>query len=84
MAYELPRLALGSYDVLLNGVIIASLVRNGDTDNATWAAELLVALPARERPAPVTEMKHTFGSLEEARQWLDDAEIRNADLHGKA
>ncbi len=81
--YKLSRLAAGSYDVLLHGVIIASLVRSGDTDNATWTAELLVDLPAGERPAPFTEMEHTFGSLEEARQWLGDAEIRDADMHGK-
>ncbi len=40
MIYKLSRLALGSYDVLLNGVIIASLVRSGETDNASWTAEL--------------------------------------------
>jgi hypothetical protein len=78
MAYKLSRLAPGSYDVLLNGVIIASLVRSGETDNATWTAELLVDLPPEERPVPFTEAEHTFGSLEEARQWLGDAEIRDA------
>ena len=81
--YRLSRLAPGSYDVLLNGVIIASLVRSGDTDNATWTAELLVNLSPEERPTPFTEMEHTFGSLEEARQWLGDAETRDADSHGK-
>jgi hypothetical protein len=69
--------------VLLNGVIIASLVRSGDTDSATWTAELLVDLPPGERPAPFTQMEHTFSSLEQARQWLGDAEIRDADLHGQ-
>jgi hypothetical protein len=29
MIYKLSRMAPGSYDVLLNGVIIASLVRSG-------------------------------------------------------
>ena len=82
MVYKLSRLAPGSYDVLLNGVIIASLVRSGDTDNATWTAELLVDLSAGERPAPFTEVEHTFGSLE-ARQWLGYAETRDADLHGR-
>ncbi len=81
--YRLSRLAPGSYDVLLHGVIIASLVRSGDTDSATWAAELLVDLPPEERPAPFTEMEHTFGSLEEARQWLGDAEIPDADIPSK-
>jgi hypothetical protein len=77
MAYKLSRLAPGSYDVLLNGVIIASLVRSGETENATWTAELLVDLPPEERPAPFTEMEHTFASLEEARQWLGGAELRD-------
>jgi hypothetical protein len=77
MAYTLARLAPGSYDVLLNRVIIASLVRDGRTDAAAWTAELLVDLPSGEKPAPFTEAEHTFGSLEEARQWLGDAEIED-------
>ena len=77
MAYKLSQLAPGSYDVLLNGVIIASLVRSGETDNATWTAELLMDLPPEERPAPFTESEHSFGSLEEAREWLGGAEIRD-------
>jgi hypothetical protein len=80
MAYRLSRLAPGSYDVLLNGVIIASLVRSGDTDNATWTAELLVDLPPKERPIPFTEPEHTFGSLEEAREWLGHPKIRDAQV----
>ena len=78
MAYRLSRLAPGSYDVLLNGVIIASLVRSGEPHDATWTAELLVDLPPGERPAPFIEVEHTFGSLEEAQHWLGDAEIRGA------
>jgi hypothetical protein len=70
MPYTLVRLAPGSYDVLLNGVIVASLVRSGDTHDATWTAKLLVDLPSDERPAPFTEIEHTFGSLEEAQRWL--------------
>jgi hypothetical protein len=79
MTYRLSRLAPGSYDVLLNGVIIASLVRSGETRDATWTAELLVDLPPADRPAPFTEMEHTFASLEEAQRWLGNPEIRNAD-----
>ncbi len=77
MIYKLSRLAPGSYDVLLNGVIVASLVRGGETDNATWTAELLVDLPPEERPTPFTESEHSFGSLEEAQKWLGGAEIRD-------
>jgi hypothetical protein len=75
MSYRLSRLAPGSYDVLLNGVIIASLVRSGETHNATWTAELLVDLPPGERPAPFVEPEHEFGSFEEAQKWLADAEL---------
>jgi hypothetical protein len=77
MAYKLSLLAPGSYDVLLHGVIIASLIHSGRTDDAAWTAELLLDLPPGERPAPFTELEHTFGSLEEARQWFGGAEIRD-------
>jgi hypothetical protein len=75
MIYSLSRLAPGSYDVLLNGVIIASLVRSGPGENATWTAELLTDLPPGERPAPFTEPEHTFASLKDAQQWLGIAAI---------
>ena len=78
VTYKLSRLAPGSYDVLLHGVIIASLVRSGQTDDATWTVELLADLPPWKRPAPFTEQEHTFDSLEEARRWLGNAEIRDA------
>jgi hypothetical protein len=70
MNYRLSRLAPGSYDVLLNGVIIASLVRSGEKENTTWTAELLADLPSGGRPAPFTEQEHTFASLRDAEQWL--------------
>jgi hypothetical protein len=82
MAYTLSRLAPGSYDVLLDGVIIASLVRSGTTSNATWTAELLVDVHPRRRPAPFTEAEHTFGSLEDAQRWLGGAEIE--DMSGES
>jgi hypothetical protein len=59
-------------------VIIASLVRSGETHVATWTAELLVDLPPGERPAPFIDIEHAFGSLEEAQSWLGRAEIRGA------
>jgi hypothetical protein len=84
MVYRLSQLTPGSYDVLLNGVVVASLVQSGRTGDAAWTAELLVDLPPEERPAPFTGMvEHTFVSLEEARQWLGGAEIRDADIHGR-
>ncbi len=76
MIYTLSRLAPGSYDVLLNGIIIASLVRSGTNENATWTAELLADLPPGERPAPFIEQEHTFASLRDAQQWLGVPEAR--------
>jgi hypothetical protein len=52
MTYTLARLAPGSYDVLLDGVIIASLVRSGETHNAAWTVELLEDVPSWGMPAP--------------------------------
>jgi hypothetical protein len=78
MTYRLSRLAPGSYDVLLDGVIVASLVRNGEKDYTTWTIELLADAPSWKRPAPFTESEHTFRSLEEAQNWLGGAKIRDA------
>ena len=78
MTYRLSRLVAGSYDVILNGVIIASLVRRGEAKNATWTAELLSDVHPTRRPAPFTELEHSFGSLEEAPAWLGNSETRNA------
>ncbi len=83
MTYTLSRLAPGSYDVLLDGVIVASLVRNGRADRATtWTAELLEHVPSWRRPAPFTVSEHSFGSLEEAQKWLGGAEIDDAGGQG--
>ncbi len=74
--YKLLRLAAGSYDVVLNGVIIASLVMSETPGRIrTWTAELLTDLPPAERPAPFTDTEHQFASLEEARAWLGQPEI---------
>ena len=78
MPYTLSRLAPGSYDVLLDGVIIASLVRSGSADAATWTAELLVDVHPRRRPAPFKQPEHLFDSLQDARVWLGNTEIRDA------
>jgi hypothetical protein len=72
----------GSYDVLLNGVVIASLVRNGSKTPTIWTAELLEDMHPRRRPAPFIEAEHEFGSLAEAQGWLGNAEIRDAGGQG--
>ena len=68
MTYTLSRPAPSGYDVLLDEVVTASLVRSGNTPNATWTAELLEDLHPKQRPAPFTEPKHSFGGLEEAQR----------------
>ncbi len=70
MAYRLLKLAEGSFDVLLNGVIIAGLVRTDVRHHVRWTAELLLDLPAAERPSPFVEPEHEFATLEEACAWL--------------
>ena len=75
MAYSLVRLAPGSYDVLRDGVVIAGVVRSGQTSDATWTVELLQDLPPQERPAPFMDIEHSFASLDEARTWLGGAEV---------
>ncbi len=76
MAYKLVRLAAGSYDVVLNGVIVASLVMSETPSRVrTWTAELLIDMPPEERPAPFVEVEHHFGSFEEARTWLGNPPI---------
>jgi hypothetical protein len=70
MRYRLVRLAAGSYDVLLNGIIIAGLVRVGRYEQTPWVVELLVDLPPGEQPEPFSEAEHRFATFEEARSWL--------------
>jgi hypothetical protein len=74
LTYKLIRLAPGSYDVFLDGVVVASLVQARD-DRPVWVAELLLDLPIGERPAPFKRLEHTFTSLEEAIAWLRNPEI---------
>ncbi|HEV2603768.1 MAG TPA: hypothetical protein VGU24_08935 [Microvirga sp.] len=77
-SYTLERLAPGSYDVVLDGRVVASLVRSGPSSEATWTAELLEDLPPEGRPAPFTAQEHRFGTLEEARLWLRADQISTA------
>jgi hypothetical protein len=79
MTYVLSQLAPGSYDVLLDGTVVASLVRSGHTATAAWTVELLEEILPGDMPAPFTEPEHTFESLDDARRWLQDADIEDAD-----
>ena len=67
MNYQLERLASGSYDVLLAGEVVASLVKVPHSKSATWVIELL---DEATRPAPFTAPEHVFPSLEDAKEWL--------------
>ncbi|MGT2479559.1 hypothetical protein ACU4GR_13260 [Methylobacterium oryzae CBMB20] len=72
MTYTVEQLAPGSYDVLLNGVVIAALVRvasrSGPSD--IWQIELLDEMPAAERPTPFTSQWRTFQSRPATMEWL--------------
>jgi hypothetical protein len=73
--YRLIRLAPGSYDVELDGEVVASLVRGGDHGHhsATWHVELLddAAVP----PSPFSAPVHEFASFDEAATWLGHPDV---------
>lgn len=70
MTYRLIRLAPGSYDLELEGKVVASIVRDGNRGHhaVRWFAELLDE--AGPRPAPFVEAVHQFGSFDQAAAWL--------------
>ena len=71
MAYRLVQLAPGSYDVELNGEIVASLVQSAG--RGLWYAELLDE--RAPRPAPFTAAEHRFRTLTSALTWFGDPEV---------
>ena len=76
MTYSLTQLAPGAYDLLFNGEIIGSVVRNGSRQPYTWTAELLEELPQGKRPAPFKEIEHDFPTLEDLCAWLGDPQVK--------
>lgn len=72
MTYTVVRLAAGSYDVLLDDCLVASLVRDVDRSGVAreWLVELLDETPPDERPVPFTAQRHAFGTQAAALQWL--------------
>ena len=70
MTYRLSKLAAGSYDVILDGVIIAGIVRTDLRHRVKWTAELLVDLAPADMPPPFTAPEPEFATLEEACRWL--------------
>ncbi|MCE4226758.1 hypothetical protein HCU64_23740 [Methylobacterium sp. C25] len=76
-AYELHRLAVGSFDLVLGGDIIGSVVREVAPagQEKGWCAELLEDLMPDQRPAPFTATEHSFRSLGAVTAWLGGAPI---------
>jgi hypothetical protein len=77
MTYRLIRLAPGSYDVELDGGVVASVVREDSRAHGPvrWFAELLNE--AGPKPVPFTEPVHEFGSFDEAAAWLGQPDTVN-------
>jgi len=77
MAYTLRRLAAGSYDLLLHGKVIGSIVRNvsAEGDLRGWRVELIEDLPPEQRPKPFTRVKHGFKTRNAAWKWLGNPEV---------
>jgi hypothetical protein len=71
VTYRLVQLAPGSYDVELDGKVVASVVRNASTTR--WAAELLDE--SAPYPAPFTEVEHRFASFADVATWLGEVEV---------
>jgi hypothetical protein len=78
MPYSLIKLAPGSYDILLDGRIIGSIVRGSSADTPVWIAELLTDLPPERRPPPFTQLEHEFATFDEIRLWLGNPDMRSA------
>jgi hypothetical protein len=78
-AYAVEKLAPGSYDVLLGGVLIAALTRDIDGPVDEWRIDLLAETSPSERPPPFEGQSHTFSSYRAALNWLgihEDAAVR--------
>ncbi len=77
MTYTVEQLAPGSYDVMLDGVVVAAMVRvvssSGPSD--MWQIELLDEVLPAERPAPFTSQWRTFKSRAAALEWLGIGEV---------
>ena len=78
MPYTLQRLAAGSYDLLLDGDVVGSVVRSLSKggDVREWYAELLEAAPPL--PAPFTQEAHRFDTLDDTLVWLGGAQIEGS------
>ena len=78
MPLTLQRLAAGSYDLLLDGDIVGSVVRglSKSGDVLDWCAELLESAPPW--PAPFSQEAHRFDTLEATVAWLGGANVEDS------
>jgi hypothetical protein len=70
VTYTVVKLAPGSYDVLLDGNLVASLTRDIDGLDDEWRIDLLAEPPPSECPPPFERQSHTFSSYQAALDWL--------------
>lgn len=77
MTYELHRLAAGSFDLILDGQIVGSVVREVTASGyeRCWHAELLEDGPPERLPSPFSSTEHPFRSLDAVTAWLGGAPI---------
>ncbi|MCJ2020743.1 hypothetical protein MKK84_25500 [Methylobacterium sp. E-065] len=81
MTYTVQQLAAGSYDVLVDGALVAALAREVDRSGVTreWLVELLDETPPAERPAPFTAQSHAFETRAAALAWLGISGVSEGD-----
>jgi hypothetical protein len=84
MTHSLTQLAPGAYDLLSNGDILGSVVRNSSHHPYTWTDDLLEDLPSNQRPAPFTKIEHAFTCPEDLCAWLSDPDVKTNNPHGNA
>ena len=80
MTYTLHHLAPGRYDLVLDGIIVGSVVREVSADgrHRAWHAELLEGVPPDRRPRPFTEIEHAFPTLDGVTSWLGGVVVLNS------
>jgi hypothetical protein len=77
MLYTLHRLAAGSYDLLLGGRVVGSVVRDVTKTGMVqgWRAELMSnELPL---PVPFTQGTHEFKTFEATVHWLGGVTLQD-------
>jgi hypothetical protein len=75
VAYKLVQLAVGSYDLELDGEPIASVVaspRATGLGSGPWYVEVLDE--ARTLAAPFTDVAHKFTTFRDVQEWLGNPE----------